>query len=119
VRLPQSSADLVNELLAFFVELPAQPFRERCCATIEDVGLWVSLFERGCDRRKDPGSDHDLSAIFRPAHSGAKLTFDGGWLIAGHCPKPLRMLVNLARVRCLPAPGNSFQAFSFGIGITA
>jgi hypothetical protein len=36
--LPQSSADLFNELLSLFAEFLAQPFRERRHATIEDIG---------------------------------------------------------------------------------
>jgi len=38
VRLPQSSADLFDELLSLFAKFLAQPFRERCHATIEDIG---------------------------------------------------------------------------------
>jgi len=38
VRLPQSSAGLSDELLAFFVEFFVQPFRERRRATIKNIG---------------------------------------------------------------------------------
>lgn len=81
MRLPQSSADLTNEPLAFFAEFLAQPFPERCHATIENVDnvqLGVG-FERGRDRGDDPSLDEDLSAIFRAA---AHCEIPGGGTVA-------------------------------------
>jgi len=71
VRLPQLSADLVDELPTFLVKFFAQPLSERCHAAVEDVSdveFGIGRLKLGRDRRNDPGPDNDLGAVCRATH---------------------------------------------------